>query len=529
MASEQQRALTARSFHATDVRQALVSVPKRVTATKNLKKIVSAAVGQSHTLLLAQTGEVYAMGDNKNGSLGTPANHKHATHTNVLTCHCLIGLGEHVEKTAGPWLIDALQGHNIRQISAGAEHSLVMCEDGHVFSWGLAATGRLGCGDASVLSNVYVPQQVTGIEGRPLAVSAGLQHSLVLTAPTLSMPDMEVPTTPPRRKSVSDDSMISAEDSPYGARSLDRSGGGSGSDSPSTPGGSGGIDTLRRGVKKVVRKRLASFSSSSNRRRGSLSHSSPNSPSTHTASAQHHQNRESDDDYSSGDQVPYQYQQQQHNQQMDYSYYAQAEMLRARLMASPQRDENRGAMSAQMSPLSSMSPRSPTMTPRLDPKVEALLRELNYHEDESITGLFIEGRISWEALRTSTKADLAELGLPFGPRTAIYNLLQRPSPQVSQDSTLLTPGAMMAMMGQTGSASAAMAPTPEVKSSGLRARTVYDDLTFMCKLGTGAFGDVWKGKLRGTTTVAIKTLKANGDYQNFRVEAQIMAYGSLFY
>lgn len=52
-----------------------MSVPKRVTATKNLKKIVSAAVGQSHTLLLAQTGEVYAMGDNKNGSLGTPANH----------------------------------------------------------------------------------------------------------------------------------------------------------------------------------------------------------------------------------------------------------------------------------------------------------------------------------------------------------------------------------------------------------------------------------------------------------------------
>jgi hypothetical protein len=182
-----------------------------------------------------------------------------------------------------------------------------------------------------------------------------------------------------------------------------------------------------------------------------------------------------------------------------------------------------------MSPLSSMSPRSPTMTPRLDPKVEALLRELNYHEDESITGLFIEGRISWEALRTFTKADLAELGLPFGPRTAIYNLLQRPSPQVSQDSTLLTPGAMMAMMGQTGSASAAMAPTPEVKSSGMRARIGYDDLTFMCKLGTGAFGDVWKGKLRGTTTVAIKTLKANGDYQNFRVEAQIMAYASLFY
>lgn len=491
-----------------DVRQALVNVPKRVTATKNLKKIVSAAVGQSHTLLLAQTGEVYAMGDNKNGSLG---------------------LGEHVEKTAEPWLIDALQGHNIRQISAGAEHSLVMCEDGHVFSWGLAATGRLGCGDASVLSNVYVPQQVTGIEGRPLAVSAGLQHSLVLTAPTLSMPDMEVPTTPPRRKSVSDDSMLSAEDSPYGARSLDRSGGGSGSDSPSTTGGSGGIDTLRRGVKKVVRKRLASFSSSSNRRRGSLSQSSPNSPSAHTASAQHHHhNRESDDDYSSGDQVPYQYQQQHHNQQhqqMDYSYYAQAEMLRARLMASPQRDDTSGAMSAQMSPLSSMSPRSPTMTPRLDPKVEALLRELNYHEDESITGLFVEGRISWEALRTFTKADLAELGLPFGPRTAIYNLLQRPSPQVSQDSALLTsaPGAMMTMMGQAASASAAMTPTPEVKSSGMRARIGYDDLTFMCKLGTGAFGDVWKGKLRGTTTVAIKTLKANGDYQNFRVEAQIMA------
>jgi hypothetical protein len=207
----------------------------------------------------------------------------------------------------------------------------------------------------------------------------------------------------------------------------------------------------------------------------------------------------------------YQQQQQGHSNQVDYSYYAQAEMLRARLMASPNREDggsanNSGSMSA-ISPQTSMSPRSPSMTPRLDPKVEALLRELNYHEDESITGLFIEGRISWEALKTFTKADLAELGLPFGPRTAIYNLLQRPSPQVSQETT----------------------PVPPAKAAQqqMRARIGYDDLTFMCKLGTGAFGDVWKGKLRGTTTVAIKTLKANGDYQNFRVEAQIMAYASI--
>lgn len=53
-----------------DVRQALMPVPKRVSGLKNIKKISSAAVGQSHTLLLAQTGEVYSIGDNKNGCLG---------------------------------------------------------------------------------------------------------------------------------------------------------------------------------------------------------------------------------------------------------------------------------------------------------------------------------------------------------------------------------------------------------------------------------------------------------------------------
>lgn len=65
--------------------------------------------------------------------------------------------------------------------------------------------------------------------------------------------------------------------------------------------------------------------------------------------------------------------------------------------------------------------------------------------------------------------------------------------------------------------------TSTLLNSGKRSRIGVDDLQFLCKLGTGAFGDVWKGKLRGTTTVAIKTLKANGDCQHFRAEAQIMA------
>ncbi|KAG9510884.1 Tyrosine-protein kinase Src42A [Fragariocoptes setiger] len=50
-----------------------------------------------------------------------------------------------------------------------------------------------------------------------------------------------------------------------------------------------------------------------------------------------------------------------------------------------------------------------------------------------------------------------------------------------------------------------------------------DALTFIKKLGSGQFGQVWEGLWNGTTPVAIKTLKENSmDPEDFLAEAQIM-------
>ena len=61
------------------------------------------------------------------------------------------------------------------------------------------------------------------------------------------------------------------------------------------------------------------------------------------------------------------------------------------------------------------------------------------------------------------------------------------------------------------------------ESGSIKATIESQDLVFNKKLGEGNFGDVWQGKLRGTTTVAIKTIRSE-DKTAFLLEAHIMAY-----
>eukprot|EP01090_Pellita_catalonica_P012806 TRINITY_DN2872_c0_g1_i1.p1 TRINITY_DN2872_c0_g1~~TRINITY_DN2872_c0_g1_i1.p1 ORF type:complete len:641 (-),score=135.88 TRINITY_DN2872_c0_g1_i1:680-2602(-) len=56
----------------------------------------------------------------------------------------------------------------------------------------------------------------------------------------------------------------------------------------------------------------------------------------------------------------------------------------------------------------------------LDPKLHALLESLNYL---SYADTFVKEDLTYEALQHFEKADLKELGLPLGPRLAIYKVL----------------------------------------------------------------------------------------------------------
>lgn len=72
-----------------------------------------------------------------------------------------------------------IPGETVTEISAGFSHTLVLTEDGKVYSFGDGTDGKLGHGDAN---DRLVPTQIDELEGiKVIAIEAGTNHSLVLT------------------------------------------------------------------------------------------------------------------------------------------------------------------------------------------------------------------------------------------------------------------------------------------------------------------------------------------------------------
>ena len=129
------------------------STPTRITTNG----IVDVSTGWMHGLVLDESGKVYSFGYNSNGQLG---------------------LG-HVHPLTVPTKITSL--NNIIAISAGGDHSLVLDKEGRVFSFGDNNYGQLGHGYVSEYRST--PTQITknGIDSKIIsAISAGSTHSLVL-------------------------------------------------------------------------------------------------------------------------------------------------------------------------------------------------------------------------------------------------------------------------------------------------------------------------------------------------------------
>ncbi len=136
------------------------------TGTLLGKTIVQVARGDSHSLALCSDGTMAAWGDNSFGQLGDSS-----TTTNRLAPVA-------VTKTS------ALTGKTVVAIAAGAYHSLALCSDGTVAAWGRNTEGALGNNSTS---NRDAPVTVNVVDGtsalagkKVVGVAAGGFHSLVL-------------------------------------------------------------------------------------------------------------------------------------------------------------------------------------------------------------------------------------------------------------------------------------------------------------------------------------------------------------
>lgn len=126
------------------------------------KTMTQIAAGLFHSLLLASDGTVFSMGDNSSGRTGLNTNS-----------------GETLVATP----IDAtnLAGKTIKQIAAGHTHSLLLASDGTVFSFGFNGNGQTGLNASGGSTLIATPIDATNLAGKTIKqIAAGDSHSLLL-------------------------------------------------------------------------------------------------------------------------------------------------------------------------------------------------------------------------------------------------------------------------------------------------------------------------------------------------------------
>lgn len=134
------------------------SAINKPTCIKALKpeKVKLAACGRNHTLVSTDTGGVYAAGGNNEGQLG---------------------LGDTDDRDTFHQIGFFTPTDIIKQLSAGANTSAALTEDGKLFMWGDNSEGQIGLKNKS---NVCIPHEVT--VGKPISwISCGYYHSAFVT------------------------------------------------------------------------------------------------------------------------------------------------------------------------------------------------------------------------------------------------------------------------------------------------------------------------------------------------------------
>lgn len=133
-------------------------------------KIVQVTAGNTFSLFLADSGEVYAAGSSESGQLG-----------NGKTGERLLKAGKTGFDLEVPArLVQGLANKRITSIASGNQHSLALDEEGFVYAWGFAGYSRLGLQDQK---DRLVPTIVPSFTGKNQKTRA----SKILCGPTNSV------------------------------------------------------------------------------------------------------------------------------------------------------------------------------------------------------------------------------------------------------------------------------------------------------------------------------------------------------
>lgn len=127
-------------------RSALPASAQLLSAIPNVE---AAAVGGEHVLLLTSSGDLFALGANREGQLGD---------------------GTTINRTAPVFV-----GSGFRTVAAGGAHSLAIDGKGNLFAWGANRYGQIGLGQQA---NTKKP---TYVGGSFASIAAGQFHSLART------------------------------------------------------------------------------------------------------------------------------------------------------------------------------------------------------------------------------------------------------------------------------------------------------------------------------------------------------------
>lgn len=129
-----------------------VNVPKSLSFDILIRKV---SCGSAHTLILSKQGELFSIGSNEYGQLGLN--------------------DRQLNFTTAPLLVQEIQGKGlqVKQIASGQNHSLILAQNGQVYSWGSNIYGQCGLAKSSSgqnsptflqgeadLNRIYVPQRV---------------------------------------------------------------------------------------------------------------------------------------------------------------------------------------------------------------------------------------------------------------------------------------------------------------------------------------------------------------------------------